>query len=419
MDNAEELIKAKIERLETAAAAVKEPDRVPIAIATTYFPAKYAGVSYENMWHDNNKYIEVGTKFAKDFNWDAVILLRSFESVPLGFALAGFDADLAIGVAVSSVLAGGASHDILGDVYSSNPGREIGENNESQWVIEKPVMNDDEYDDLIERPFDFLMGTVIPRAYKNLADLNSPTAVGSLLKMGGEVANFPGFLMDFVGKMKEEAWLPWYYALAPNPLDFIGAFFRDFDKLSLDLYRMPDKVKKACETIAPVLAAVGKMTGTISRDVTGSRRVFCPIWYNTYLSPEKFKEFHFPYIKQIVNELIEAGFTPLMSFQGRSDHLLEQLKELPEGKVIMWFDKTDLVKAREVVGDKYCLAGGIPSSLLISGTPEKVRKHTEELIDNLKSGGGLIISTEFNGMGDAKVENVKALTETVMKYGKY
>ena len=46
MDNAEELIKAKIERLETAAAAVKEPDRVPIAIATTYFPAKYAGVSY-------------------------------------------------------------------------------------------------------------------------------------------------------------------------------------------------------------------------------------------------------------------------------------------------------------------------------------------------------------------------------------
>ncbi|KKN63907.1 hypothetical protein LCGC14_0496800, partial [marine sediment metagenome] len=88
-------------------------------------------------------------------------------------------------------------------------------------------------------------------------------------------------------------------------------------------------------------------------------------------------------------------------------------------KVIMWFDKTDLVKAREELGDNYCLAGGIPSRLLISGTPEKVRKHTEELIDNLKSGGGFIVSTEFNGMGDAKVENVKALTETVMTYGKY
>jgi uroporphyrinogen-III decarboxylase len=108
-----------------------------------------------------------------------------------------------------------------------------------------------------------------------------------------------------------------------------------------------------------------------------------------------------------------------MSFQGRSDHLLEILKELPESKVIMWFDKTDVVKAREVLGDKYCLAGGVPSSLLIGSTPDKVREHTKQLLDNMKSGGTFIVSTEFNGMGDAKVENVKAMTETVMNYGKY
>ncbi|MFX0010755.1 MAG: uroporphyrinogen decarboxylase family protein [Candidatus Hermodarchaeota archaeon] len=418
MDNAEELRKAKIQRMEDAA-AVKTPDRIPIGIATTYFPAKYAGVSYEDMWYDNNKYIEVGAKFCRDFNWDAVSFHRSFESVPIGLSLASFDADLAILVAVNSVLGGGASHDILADVYSSNPGRELGKNVESQFVIKNPVMNDDEWDFLIEKPFDFMTGTILPRAYKNLADMGSPTAVGSLIKFGMEVAKFPTFLMEMAGKLKEEAWLPYYYAVAPNPLDFIGAFYRDFDVLSLDLYRHPEKVKKACEGLAPVLAAVGKMTGKISLDVTGSRRVFCPIWYNTYLSPEKFKEFHFPYIKLIVNELVEAGFTPLMSFQGRSDHLLEIYKELPAGKVIMWFDKTDVVKAREVLGDKYCIAGGIPGRLLIGGTPDKVREHTKKLIDNMKTGGTFIVSSEFNGMGDAKVENVKAMTETVMNYGKY
>jgi uroporphyrinogen-III decarboxylase len=418
MDNAEELRYAKIKRMEEAAAG-KVPDRIPIGIATTYFPAKYAGVSYEDVWHDNKKYIEVGVKFSRDFNWDAVSFHRSFESVPLGLALAAYDADLAILVAVNSVLGGGASHDILGDVYSSNPGRELGQNVESQWVIEKPVMKEDEWDHLIEKPFDFMMESIIPRAYKNLSVKSSPTSIGSLIKFGMEVGKFPAFLTEMAEKLKAEAWLPYYYALAPNPLDFIGAFYRDFDVLSLDLYRMPEKVKKACEGLAPVLAAVGKMTGKISLDVTGSRRVFCPIWYNTYLSPEKFKEFHFPYIKKIVNELVEADFTPLMSFQGRSDHLLEILKELPEGKVIMWFDKTDVVKAREVLGDKYCIAGGVPSSLLIGGTPEKVKAHTQKLIDNMKSGGTFIVSTEFNGMGDAKVENVKAMTETVMKYGKY
>lgn len=418
MDNSEEIFNAKVERLEIAAKA-KEPDRVPIGIGTTYFPAKYAGVSYHDMFYDNKKYIEVGVKFARDFNWDGLSLHRTFENVPLGLALAGYNADLAISVAVSSVLAGGASHDILADVYSSMPGRELKENVESQFVIDKPVMNDDEYDALIEHPFEFLMSTVIPRAYKNLQKLDSPVAVGSLLKMGQELNKFPGFLNEFVGKMKQEAWLPWFYALTPNPLDFIGAWLRDFDTLSLDLYRMPEKVKAACKTLAPVLAAVGKLTGAISRDVTGSRRVFCPIWYNTYLSPEKYREFHFPYIKIIVNELVEAGFTPLMSFQGRYDHLLDTLLELPEGKVILWFDKTDLSKVKEVVGDKYCIAGGILSSLLIGGTPEKVKKHMEETIKKYKPGGGYIVSTEFNGMGDAKIENVKAMTETVMKYGQY
>ncbi|MFX0009327.1 MAG: uroporphyrinogen decarboxylase family protein [Candidatus Hermodarchaeota archaeon] len=418
MENAEELRQAKIKRMEDAA-AVKVPDRIPIGIATSYFPAKYAGVTYEDMWYDNNKYIEIGEKFCRDFNWDAVSFHRSFESVPIGLSLASFDADLAILVAVNSVLGGGASHDILADVYSSNPGREVGKNIESQFVIEKPVMNDDEWDLLIEKPFEFMTETILSRAYKNLADKGSPAYVGSLIKFGMEVAKFPAFLMEMAGKLKAEAWLPYYYAVAPNPLDFFGAFYRDFDVLSLDLYRHPEKVKKACAGLAPVLAAVGKMTGKISLDVTGSRRVFCPIWYNTYLSPEKFKEFHFPYIKQIVNELIEADFTPLMSFQGRSDHLLEIYKELPAGKVIMWFDKTDVVKAREVLGDKYCIAGGIPSSLLIGGTPDKVREHTKRLIDNMKTGGTFIVSSEFNGMGDAKVENVKAMTETVMNYGKY
>ncbi|TFF63751.1 MAG: hypothetical protein EU521_00445 [Promethearchaeota archaeon] len=418
MENSEELIKAKIERLESAAAA-KTPDRVPIGIATTYFPAKFAGITYEQMFYDNEKYKEATTKFAREFNWDAFSPLRSFESVPLGLSLAGYDVDLAIGAAVSSVLHGGASHDILDDVYSSMPGRELGENVESQFVIAEPVMNDTDYDPFLEDPFGFLANTIVPRAYRNLRDLSSPKAIGSLLKMGQQMNKFPAFLSDFVTKMKQEAWVPWYYALNPNPLDLIGAWFRDFDTLSLDLYRKPEKVKALCEALTPYLAAVGKMTGKISLDLTGSRRVFCPIWYNTYLSPEKYKEFHFPYIKKIVNELVEADFTPLMSFQGRYDHLLDTLLELPEGKVILWFDKTDLSKVKEVVGDKYCIAGGIPSSLLIGGTPEKVTQHVKDTLEKFKPGGGFILSTEFNGMGDAKVENVKAMTETLRKYGEY
>ena len=53
MDNVEELIKEKIVNswLEDAV-DVKEPNRVPIGMMTTHFPANYANVAYNDVWHD-------------------------------------------------------------------------------------------------------------------------------------------------------------------------------------------------------------------------------------------------------------------------------------------------------------------------------------------------------------------------------
>lgn len=414
----EEIYKEKLERLETAT-KVKEPDRVPIAVATVYFPAKYAGITYHDMFFDNNKFIEAAIKFAKDFNWDAVSFLRSFESVTLGLTLAGVDPNLAIDVAVSSVLGGGWTHDILEDKYSSMPGRELPENCESQFVIKEPIMKADEYDKFLEDPFGFLAEAVIPRAYGSLERPGSSKAIAALIKLGSGLVEFKSFLTEFISKMKQVGCPPFYMALAPNPLDVLGAFFRDFDDLMLDLYRMPDKVKKACEILTPVLTAVGKVTGKFSLEATGSRRVFRPFWYNTYLSPEKYREFHWPYAKRVTNELVKEGLTPLCSFQGRYDHLLDTVLEMPKQKVIAWFDKTDLRKAKEVIGDHACIAGAISPSLLIGGTPTKVEEEVKKLLEDLKPGGGFIFTLPFNAIGDAKIENVKAMTEAVMKYGRY
>jgi len=415
---AEKLYEEKLERLEIAT-RVEEPDRVPIAVNTIYFPARYAGITYHDMFYDYSKYTEAAVKFAKDFNWDAVGYLRSFESATLGLTLAGYDPALAINVVAASVLAGGGVHDILGDKYSSLPGRELPENVEAQFRIEEPFMSADEYDKLLENPFGFLAETVVPRIYKSLERPGSPEAIGAMIKLGVELGKFPPVLSEFIGKMKQVGCPPWYIALAPNPLDTLGAFLRDFDSLMLDMYRVPDKVKKVCEALTPLLTEVGKATGKISQEATGSRRVFFPIWYNTYLSPKMYKEFHWAYTKRMIDEVVEAGFTPLMCFQGSHDHLLETVLEVPKGKTIAWFDKTDLRKAKEVIGDHACIAGGISPSLLIGGTPQKVEENVKNIMEELKPGGGFIFTLPFNAIGDAKVENVKAMTEAVIKYGRY
>ncbi|MBS3986509.1 MAG: hypothetical protein KGZ38_01010 [Erysipelothrix sp.] len=371
------------------------------------------------MFYDAEKFTGAAEKFALDFNWDGASFLRSFESVTLGLSMAASDPSTAINVAIASVLGGGFTHDILKDNYSSHPGRELPVMEESQFIIKDTFMNMDEYDQFIEDPFAFLSEVIVPRVYNSLASPGSGQANAALIKLGHEIGGTLPKIVSFTQRMAQADLPPWYCALAPNPLDFLGAFVRNFDKLLLDLYRVPEKVKKTCEALAPVLAEVGKVTGKLSYELTGSKRVFCPVWYNTYLSPNMFKEFHWTYLKYMAEELIKAGFTPLFSFQGEHDYHLETILELPEGKAIAWFDKTDLRKAKAVVGKHSCIAGGVAPSLLIGGTPERVEQEVKGILDDMKESSGFIFTLPFNAIGTAKVEDVRAMTETVMKYGKY
>ncbi|HCX64174.1 MAG TPA: hypothetical protein DHN33_03065 [Eubacteriaceae bacterium] len=408
----------KLERMEKCV-KLEKVDRVPIAVATLYFPAKYSGITYEAMFFDNEQYTKAAEKFAIDFDWDAACFLRSFESVPLGLSLAATNPEMAINVAVASVLGGGFAHDILDDQYSKQPGRESPKNAESQFTIRESIMNDDEYDSLIENPFDFLAEVLVPRIYRKLKNPGSNTANAALIQLGNALPGAMNHVGNFTETMKSVDCPPWYMALAPNPLDFLGAFLRDFDKVLYDIRRYPEKVKKLCEELAPVLAIVGKATGEISYKLTGSRRVFLPVWYNSFLSKKQYMEFQWPYIRHIAESLIEEGFTPLLSFQGEHDHLLDTILELPEGKAIAWFDRTDVVKAKSIIGEHTCIAGGISPSILIGGSVSDVEENIEKMLGEMKNARGYIYTLPFNGIGPAKIENIRAMTDAVQKYGEY
>ena len=408
----------KLDRLDRCA-GLKKVDRVPIGAATLYFPAKYSHISYEDMYYDQEKYKNASVRFAKDFNWDAACMLRTFETVTLGLSLAGTDPQNEVNTALAAVLGGGSAPDLLNDHYSSHPGREIPSDTESQFKIKNPVMTSEEYDEFIDDPFGFLNRKVVPRVYGALEEPGSSQSICALMKFGMKLGTALDDLQVFTQEMKTADCPPWYMAICPNPLDVLGAFLRDFDKVILDIHRVPDKVHKACEALLPILLAVGKATGEISYQLTGSRRVFFPVWYNSFLSEKQYREFHWPYLKYLCEELIKAGYTPLLSLQGTYDHLLETLLELPAGKAIAWFDRTDPVKARDIIGDHMCIAGGISPSLLIGGSVQEIDLQVKKLLTEMKKAAGFIFTLPFNAIGPAKIENVLAMTEAVHRYGGY
>jgi uroporphyrinogen-III decarboxylase len=198
------------------------------------------------------------------------------------------------------------------------------------------------------------------------------------------------------------------------PFDYIGDFFRGTRGIMLDMYRNPQKLLAAVEKVLPSLIEQGiSVTKT-----PGVNRVFIPLHkgLDTFMSPEQFKTFYWPSLKKLMLACIEAGFTPNPLFEGDCSSRLEIIKDIPKGKAVYWFERTDLLKAKAVLGDTVCIEGGVPSSLMIGGTPDQVVAYCRKLIDGIGRDGGLIINGDVGIPDEARVENVRALSECVKNY---
>ncbi len=79
---------------------------------------------------------------------------------------------------------------------------------------------------------------------------------------------------------------------------------------------------------------------------------------------------------------------------------------------------TDMKKFKELAGDCMSMMGDVPSSLLVSGTPQDMDAYVRDLIE-LFEGTGLIVCPGCDAPINAKPENMKAYIEATHKYGTF
>lgn len=82
------------------------------------------------------------------------------------------------------------------------------------------------------------------------------------------------------------------------------------------------------------------------------------------------------------------------------------------------FDRTDIYKVKEALGDRMCISGLMPVSLLQVGTPDSVRDYAKRLIDVVGKRGGFIMGPG-SAMDEAKPELVRVWVEFTKEYGVY
>nr|MDO8133151.1 uroporphyrinogen decarboxylase family protein [Candidatus Njordarchaeum guaymaensis] len=205
-------------------------------------------------------------------------------------------------------------------------------------------------------------------------------------------------------------------SLFEAPCDLIS-FLRSFKNYLVDMVRNPDEIIAASEAIQPQLlkTAIDLKGFTKCKVVLlGTSRAS-----TSFLSPKQFETVCWPFIRQAAEELMKKDLLVLFHLDNVYDHVLEYFRELPRKKAIFHFDKTDIFKAKKVLGDHSCIMGNVPPTLLTLGTTSQVDEYCRKLIETCGEGGGYILAQACTVPYDAKFENVKTMKDSVKKYNPY
>ena len=404
------------ERLKRIMDAVqgKVPDRVPTLVDFGYYAAKYGGITVQDAFYDAAKWAAAWKKTIVDFHPD---MFCGIMFIP------------------------GLMYEAVGTKTMKWPGHGVGPD-QSMQAVESELMKADEYDEFLDDPTDFIFRKVLPRGATNLAGFGMLPPLSMFAgSVGGAVPHFvtmPGVVsacqaMFNAGKVLQE----WFFgARLPfiKELEDLGfpavyqAFFggssyetialtlRGMKGSMLDMYRQPDKLLEAVNRLSRIVSRTAGMRKPMGRNALCFAAALRGA--DGFMSDEQFRKFYWPSCKQALLAEIESGWIPVMLWEGDFTSRLEYIAELPEGKIIHRFDMTDPVRAREVLGPKHCIAGGISASLLLTGTADDVRTRCKKLIDTVGKDGAFIMSHSCQ-MDDMKPENMKAMIDFTAEYGVY
>ena len=415
--DAEKAYKTRVKRL-IDVYNVREPDRVPVSLPIGNLPLKMAGITAHTAMYDPEKALQVAQKFNEKYG-------------------AEFEHTAGLYYSPGRVL------DLLDYKIYAWPGHGIPENGTQWQYIEGEYMKPEEYDDLIRDPSDFWMRTYLPRVFGVLEPMRMFQPFTNITENVHVMQTMPlampqvqemlQKLLD-VGKeyqkimqlmMRGSTWMAggWGGAstsfmggFAKAPFDTIGDTLRGTTGIMQDMFRRPEKLLKALDVIADLTINTVLKSPNINRLTT----VTYPLHKGAdgWMSQKQFETFYWPSLKKVMDAFINEGLIQSLFAEGSFNTRLEYIDQFPKGMVTWYFDRTDMSRAKKILGKKCCLQGNVPSSMIVTGSPEEVKEYCRKLIKTVGKGGGFILSAG-SVADNPKLENLQAMMAAVREYGVY
>ena len=395
---------------------VREPDRVPVNLPVGNLPLRMAGINTYTAMNDLDKVNEATRKFNEKYGAELEYTAMPFFMVQ------------------------GRVLELLDYKLYDWPGHGRVKDSTSWQFIEGEYMKVEEYDDLIRDPSDFWIRTYLPRAFGILEPMRlfqpftnitenvhvmqfMPLAMPQvqemlqrMLEVGKEFQKTMQTMMRGMTGTTMGGGGMGGITFAKAPFDTLGDTLRGTTGIMKDMFRCPDKLLKALDVVADL------QINTIlkSSNIDNMTLVTYPLHKGAdgWMSQKSFDTFYWPSLKKVMDALINEGLIQSMFAEGSFNTRLEYIDKFAKGSVVWYFDRTDMFKAKQILGKKYCLQGNVPTSMLVTGDPKGVKEYCHKLIREVGKGGGFILSA--GAMADnPKLENLQAMMAAVREYGYY
>ena len=394
----EQLYQQRLKRYTTALRNGK-PDRVPIRPFVAEFICNVSGHTCQEVTQDFELAFEATRKCCAEFDWDATVpnMVYLYGTVP----------------------------QVVGLKYYRVPGVGLAPNTGFNYV-EPPdeseaFMQPEDYDEFTKDPTGWLYKVWLPRVSTEVVRPGEPATLAnnmSFLKGGMTVMNYFTAFPRAIDRMRKETGTVSAIAgILKAPFDILADKFRGYLGLCYDLNDRPEKVMAACEALMPHMLQIALMSADPNKQV--------PIgfWMHRgcvpFISQDNFDKMMWPTLKPIILELWRRGHQVLFYAEGKWGAHFQTFRELPAGSIVFHVDRDDVFEAKRALGDKFCISGGIPNVMLAYGKPEDVRAHVKKVIEFCARDGGYIVDAGAIVDNDAKVENIRAMTEAGREFGVY
>jgi len=403
--SASALYEQRLKRLMDAI-ELREPDRLPTIFFSHFWAAHYCGMTCREAMYD---YERLATAVCK-----AVVDLEPDAYQP-----------------VHPLVAFGPTMEILDYKQLEWPGHKGLAEDVAYQYLDSQYMAPEEYEEYILDPTGFMLHKYMPRVAGALVPLAQlpmypgvlhtrivqsmeayarpevRRALETLIRAGEEMQKMRTVHNRVAQELKDLGFPMAAYGTTHAPFDVAADYLRGSKGAMLDLFRNKDRLLMLMDKLVTLIPRAG----IEAVKAAGGNMVFIPLHWGLdgFMSPKQFTTFFWPQFQKVLLALIDAGIYPHVLWEGDCTSRLDVIKDVPPGKCVYFFERTNLVKAKEALRGAVCVRGNVPASMLITGTPNEVREHGKKLFDVVGDGGGFILDAGVGIPDEAKPENVLAM----------